>query len=64
MIHGTGCSPFRGGLCRLADQEGLGQVVSALERLESAVSVVPAVGAAARGGGAGDFYTWWPGGRS
>ncbi len=37
LIFGTGFPPFRGGLCRWADQEGLGQVVATLERLESAV---------------------------
>ena len=37
MILGTGFPPFRGGLCRWADQQGLGQIVAALERLESAV---------------------------
>lgn len=38
MIFGTGFPPFRGGLCRWADQEGLGQIVATLERLETAVS--------------------------
>jgi 3-hydroxyacyl-CoA dehydrogenase/enoyl-CoA hydratase/3-hydroxybutyryl-CoA epimerase len=38
LIFGTGFPPFRGGLCRWADQEGLGQVLVTLERLESAVS--------------------------
>ncbi len=37
LIFGTGFPPFRGGLCRWADQEGLNQVVATLERLESAV---------------------------
>jgi 3-hydroxyacyl-CoA dehydrogenase/enoyl-CoA hydratase/3-hydroxybutyryl-CoA epimerase len=37
LILGTGFPPFRGGLCRWADQQGLGQIVAALERLESAV---------------------------
>jgi 3-hydroxyacyl-CoA dehydrogenase / enoyl-CoA hydratase / 3-hydroxybutyryl-CoA epimerase len=37
MILGTGFPPFRGGLCRWADQQGLAQIVAALERLESAV---------------------------
>jgi 3-hydroxyacyl-CoA dehydrogenase/enoyl-CoA hydratase/3-hydroxybutyryl-CoA epimerase len=37
LILGTGFPPFRGGLCRWADQQGLGQIVVALERLESAV---------------------------
>ncbi|MBW8875361.1 MAG: enoyl-CoA hydratase/isomerase family protein [Acidobacteria bacterium] len=37
LIFGTGFPPFRGGLCRWADQEGLNQIVATLERLESAV---------------------------
>jgi 3-hydroxyacyl-CoA dehydrogenase/enoyl-CoA hydratase/3-hydroxybutyryl-CoA epimerase len=37
LILGTGFPPFRGGLCRWADQQGLGPIVAALERLESAV---------------------------
>jgi 3-hydroxyacyl-CoA dehydrogenase/enoyl-CoA hydratase/3-hydroxybutyryl-CoA epimerase len=38
LIFGTGFPPFRGGLCRWADQEGLGQIVATLERLATAVS--------------------------
>lgn len=38
LIFGTGFPPFRGGLCRWADQEGLSQVIATLERLESAVA--------------------------
>ncbi len=37
LIFGTGFPPFRGGLCRWADQEGLPQIVATLERLESTV---------------------------
>jgi hypothetical protein len=37
LIFGTGFPPFRGGLCRWADQESLSQVIATLERLESAV---------------------------
>jgi 3-hydroxyacyl-CoA dehydrogenase/enoyl-CoA hydratase/3-hydroxybutyryl-CoA epimerase len=37
LIFGTGFPPFRGGLCRWADQEGLGSILTTLERLESAV---------------------------
>jgi 3-hydroxyacyl-CoA dehydrogenase len=37
LIFGTGFPPFRGGLCRWADQEGLSQIISTLERLESGV---------------------------
>ncbi|MFP5285350.1 MAG: 3-hydroxyacyl-CoA dehydrogenase NAD-binding domain-containing protein, partial [Thermoanaerobaculia bacterium] len=35
LIVGTGFPPFRGGLCRWADQEGLGRLIATLERLES-----------------------------
>jgi 3-hydroxyacyl-CoA dehydrogenase len=37
MIFGTGFPPFRGGLCRWADHQGLHNVIASLERLESAV---------------------------
>jgi 3-hydroxyacyl-CoA dehydrogenase/enoyl-CoA hydratase/3-hydroxybutyryl-CoA epimerase len=37
LIFGTGFPPFRGGLCRWADQEGLGQMIATLERLASTV---------------------------
>lgn len=37
LIFGTGFPPFRGGLCRWADQEGLGRILATLERLESSV---------------------------
>lgn len=37
MIMGTGFPPFRGGLCRWADQQGLGDLKSVLERLSSEV---------------------------
>ena len=37
LIFGTGFPPFRGGLCRWADQQGLPQIVAALERLEAEV---------------------------
>ncbi len=36
MIFGTGFPPFRGGLCRWADQQGLPQLIAILERLEGA----------------------------
>jgi 3-hydroxyacyl-CoA dehydrogenase/enoyl-CoA hydratase/3-hydroxybutyryl-CoA epimerase len=36
MIFGTGFPPFRGGLCRWADQQGLPQIIATLERLEGA----------------------------
>jgi 3-hydroxyacyl-CoA dehydrogenase/enoyl-CoA hydratase/3-hydroxybutyryl-CoA epimerase len=37
LIFGTGFPPFRGGLCRWADQEGLDRILATLERLESLV---------------------------
>ncbi|MFL6192655.1 MAG: 3-hydroxyacyl-CoA dehydrogenase NAD-binding domain-containing protein [Thermoanaerobaculia bacterium] len=37
LIFGTGFPPFRGGLCRWADQEGLPRIIATLERFESAV---------------------------
>jgi 3-hydroxyacyl-CoA dehydrogenase / enoyl-CoA hydratase / 3-hydroxybutyryl-CoA epimerase len=37
LIFGTGFPPFRGGLCRWADQEGLGRIIATLERLATAV---------------------------
>ena len=36
LILGTGFPPFRGGLCRWADQQGLPQLIAQLERLEGA----------------------------
>ncbi|HEX5761407.1 MAG TPA: 3-hydroxyacyl-CoA dehydrogenase NAD-binding domain-containing protein [Thermoanaerobaculia bacterium] len=63
MIFGTGFPPFRGGLCRWADQEGLGQVVATLERLESAVSERYRPAEALRDtAAAGGFYARFPGG--
>lgn len=37
LIFGTGFPPFRGGLCRWADQQGLHQIIATLERLASSV---------------------------
>src|SRR6185295_17628637 len=37
LIFGTGFPPFRGGLCRWADQEGLARLIAILGRLESGV---------------------------
>ena len=37
LVMGTGFPPFRGGLCRWADQERVGEIVAALERLETSV---------------------------
>ncbi len=57
MIMGTGFPPFRGGLCRWADEMGLTQVVETLERLAATVGPrfhpAEALRAAAGGGG---FY--------
>ncbi len=58
MIFGSGFPPFRGGLCRWADQEGLGQIVSTLERLAGTVSDrFLASDALRRTAEAGGFYT-------
>ena len=56
LIFGTGFPPFRGGLCRWADQEGLGQVIATLERLESAVGDRFRPSDALRATAAGGFY--------
>ncbi|HEV2845920.1 MAG TPA: 3-hydroxyacyl-CoA dehydrogenase NAD-binding domain-containing protein, partial [Thermoanaerobaculia bacterium] len=57
LIFGTGFPPFRGGLCRWADQEGLGRIIATLERLESAVSERFRPSQALRDtAGAGGFY--------
>jgi 3-hydroxyacyl-CoA dehydrogenase/enoyl-CoA hydratase/3-hydroxybutyryl-CoA epimerase len=65
MIFGTGFPPFRGGLCRWADQEGVDNLVATLERLESAVSEryrpSEALRETAAGGG---FYARFPAGGS
>ncbi|HEX7186555.1 MAG TPA: 3-hydroxyacyl-CoA dehydrogenase NAD-binding domain-containing protein [Thermoanaerobaculia bacterium] len=37
LIFGTGFPPFRGGLCRWADQQGLHQIIATLERLQGSV---------------------------
>jgi 3-hydroxyacyl-CoA dehydrogenase / enoyl-CoA hydratase / 3-hydroxybutyryl-CoA epimerase len=58
LIFGTGFPPWRGGLCRWADQEGLGRIIATLERFESAVAErfkpSDALRATAQAGG---FYT-------
>jgi 3-hydroxyacyl-CoA dehydrogenase / enoyl-CoA hydratase / 3-hydroxybutyryl-CoA epimerase len=63
LIFGTGFPPFRGGLCRWADQEGLGRIIATLERLESAVGnrfrPSDALRATAAAGG---FYARYPAG--
>jgi 3-hydroxyacyl-CoA dehydrogenase/enoyl-CoA hydratase/3-hydroxybutyryl-CoA epimerase len=57
MIFATGFPPFRGGLCRWADQQGLPQLIATLERLEGAAGdrfqPSPALRATAAAGG---FY--------
>jgi 3-hydroxyacyl-CoA dehydrogenase / enoyl-CoA hydratase / 3-hydroxybutyryl-CoA epimerase len=57
LIFGTGFPPFRGGLCRWADQEGLESIIATLERLESSAGdrfrPSDALRATAEGGG---FY--------
>lgn len=58
LIFGTGFPPFRGGLCRWADQEGLPQIVATLERLESTVGDRFKPSEALRAtAAAGGFYT-------
>ncbi len=61
LIFGTGFPPFRGGLCRWADQQGLPSLIATLERLESAVGPryqpSPALRATAEAGG---FYRRFP----
>ncbi len=60
LIFGTGFPPFRGGLCKWADQEGLGRIIATLERLESAVgSRFQPSEALRRTAEAGGFYARW-----
>ena len=59
MIMGTGFPPFRGGLCRWADGEGLFHLVGELQRLQNTVGARFApnqklINAAQAGG----FYRW------
>jgi 3-hydroxyacyl-CoA dehydrogenase/enoyl-CoA hydratase/3-hydroxybutyryl-CoA epimerase len=60
MIFGTGFPPFRGGLCRWADTEGLPRLVTELEALARDVGPrhdpSPAL---RRFAGAGGFYSGW-----
>jgi len=58
MIMGTGFPPFRGGLCRWADQQGLAGLQSTLERLSAEVGdrFLPS-DALERTNAAGGFYT-------
>jgi len=62
LIFGTGFPPFRGGLCRWADQEGLHQIVAILARLETAVGQrFSPSDALTRTAEAGGFYSRFPG---
>jgi 3-hydroxyacyl-CoA dehydrogenase/enoyl-CoA hydratase/3-hydroxybutyryl-CoA epimerase len=57
LIFGTGFPPFRGGLCRWADQQGLPVLIATLERLESAAGARFAPSDALRAtAAAGGFY--------
>ncbi|HEX3526868.1 MAG TPA: 3-hydroxyacyl-CoA dehydrogenase NAD-binding domain-containing protein [Thermoanaerobaculia bacterium] len=64
LIFGTGFPPFRGGLCRWADQEGLNQIAAILARLEtSAGQRFSPSDALVRTAEAGGFYARFPGSR-
>ena len=57
LIFGTGFPPFRGGLCRWADQEGLPRILATLERFASSVGERYAPSEALRAtAAAGGFY--------
>jgi 3-hydroxyacyl-CoA dehydrogenase/enoyl-CoA hydratase/3-hydroxybutyryl-CoA epimerase len=60
MIMGTGFPPFRGGLCRWADQQGLGELAEIMAGLAAEVGErfrpSSALAAAAEGGG---FYEYF-----
>ena len=60
MIMGTGFPPFRGGLCRWADHQGLTAVCEILEQLAREVGdrYRPAA-ALERAAIAGGFYALW-----
>jgi 3-hydroxyacyl-CoA dehydrogenase / enoyl-CoA hydratase / 3-hydroxybutyryl-CoA epimerase len=61
MIMGTGFPPFRGGLCRWADGQGLGNVLETLERLATGVGDRFRPSEALREAAlAGGFYARWP----
>jgi 3-hydroxyacyl-CoA dehydrogenase/enoyl-CoA hydratase/3-hydroxybutyryl-CoA epimerase len=60
MIFGTGFPPFRGGLCRWADSEGLPRLVAELEALARDVAARHEPSAALRRfAEAGGFYVGW-----
>jgi 3-hydroxyacyl-CoA dehydrogenase/enoyl-CoA hydratase/3-hydroxybutyryl-CoA epimerase len=62
MVYGTGFPPFRGGLCRWADQQGVGRLVVELERLAVAVGERFEPSHALREtASAGGFRARWPG---
>jgi len=61
MVLGTGFPPFRGGLCRWADQQGVGRLVVELERLTTAVGERFEPSHALReAASAGGFEARWP----
>jgi 3-hydroxyacyl-CoA dehydrogenase/enoyl-CoA hydratase/3-hydroxybutyryl-CoA epimerase len=61
MIFGTGFPPFRGGVCRWADREGLPAIIAALERFAREVGPRYEPGAALQSAAAaGGFYARWP----
>ena len=65
MVYGTGFPPFRGGLCRWADQQGVGRLVVELERLAAAVGERFEPSHALReAASAGGFQSRWPSGRA
>jgi len=60
MIFGTGFPPFRGGLCRWADTEGLARLVGELEALAREVAPRHEPCAALRRfAETGGFYAGW-----
>ena len=65
MIMGTGFPPFRGGLCRWADSQGLAGLLEAMGQLAESVGEryrpSAALEEAARQGG---FYERWPGSKA
>jgi len=58
MIFGTGFPPFRGGLCKYADDRGLGEIVETLERLAEEVGerYRPSEALRKAAAGGGGFY--------
>lgn len=63
MILGTGFPPFRGGLCRWADQQGVSALITTLERLANSVgSRFQPSDALRETAEAGGFYARWKAG--